>query len=299
MSHPPRVSVVIVSYNTRALTAKAVQSVYTSEGFAKDELEVIVVDNGSTDDSVSYLRQCFPQLQLITNSDNRGFGSGNNQGAQAAKGQYLLLLNSDAYLESFALRTIVDRLAGDPTLSCVGPQLTYPDGRLQLSGGYFPTLARAVAWMLWLDRLPLVKLLFPRPYHVSSRVWHCQEQHPDWLMGACLLFRRRKFLATGGFDEQIFMYAEEVELFLRLARSGQHVLFTPSARVVHLGGQSAPRLTLELKGIEYFYTRHYPKQRWLAKLVMVVGVLLRLLVFSLLPHRRHSAREYLNYLRHR
>lgn len=295
----PLVSVVIVSYNTKAVTAKAVKSVFSSQSFTKKDLEVIVVDNDSRDDSVAYLKKGFPALKLIANTKNLGFGAGNNQGALEAKGKYLLLLNSDASLSRNTLKTLVEELELNPDLLAVGPQLRYLDGSVQLSGGYFPTLWRIFGWMFWLDRLPLVKLLFPRPYHVLDSAWHQREQYPDWLMGACLLFRRREFLAAQGFDQKIFMYGEEVELFLRLTRPNRRVLFTPAAHAVHLGSSNTRRLTLELRGIDYLYTRHYPKLRWLAKLIMIKGALLRLLVFSLLPTRRTAAREYLNYLRHR
>jgi len=93
----PLVSVIIVSFNTRKLTIKSIKSVYASSGFKKDEIEVIVVDNNSTDDTVEFIGKQFLNFRLIVNQDNRGFGGGNNQGAKVAKGKYLLLLNSDAF----------------------------------------------------------------------------------------------------------------------------------------------------------------------------------------------------------
>ena len=299
----PLVSIITVSYNTRKETVQSIESVYKSKGFKPGEIEILIVDNNSPDDSVTYIKKHFPKVQVIANKKNRGFGGGNNQAAKIAKGKYLLLLNPDAFLGVNSLRVMVDRMEADDQIVSVGPQLRYADNRVQLSGGYLPTPLRVTAWMLWLDKLPLVKLLFPNPYHVISTDWHTSEQSPEWLMGACILFRKDEFLVAGGFDEEIFMYAEEVELYRRLKESlGKRVLFTPETEVVHLGGVStkkanAYRLALELKGVEYIYRKHYPNLFWLIKLVIFVGVILRLAVFSLIPSRRDTVKEYLGYFR--
>lgn len=294
----PLVSVIIVSYNTRDLTVKSVKSVYTSAGFTKEQLEVIVVDNNSPDDTVAYLKKNFPAVKIIVNKSNVGFGGGNNQGAKVAKGKYLLLLNTDAFLGKDSLKVMVDVMEKREDIVSVGPQLRYMDGSLQLSGGYMPTPMRVLAWMWWLDKLPLIKQLFPTPYHVFDLNWHTQEHYPDWLMGACVLFRKAEFLAAGGFDDQIFMYAEEVELYRRLKESlGKKVYFTPQTKVVHMGGAStkkanAFRLVHELKGVEYIYKKHYPHLLGFVRFVIFVGVIIRLVVFSLIPSRHEALAEY-------
>lgn len=294
----PLVSVIIVSYNTRKLTVKSIKSAYVSQGFKPGEIEVILVDNNSADDTVAYLKKHFPSVKLIVNQENRGFGGGNNQGAKAAKGIYLLLLNTDAFLGPDSLKTLVHILAKHREIVSVGPQLRYADNRLQPSAGYLPTPLRVLAWMWWLDKLPLIKRLFPTPYHVFDPAWHQKAQTPEWLMGACVLFRRTEFLAAGGFDEQIFMYAEEVELYRRLQKSlGKQVYFTPKSSVVHLGRASSNKanayvLIHELKGIEYIYQKHYPHLLWFIRLVIYTGVALRIFVFSLIPHRHEALAEY-------
>lgn len=297
----PTVSVIIVSYNTRNLTVKSIKSAYASKGFPKGEIEVILIDNNSQDDTVSYLKEHLPTVRLIVNSDNKGFGGGNNQGVKTAKGKYILLLNTDAFLGSDSLRVLVDALEQDQTVVSVGPQLRYADGRLQPSAGYLPTPIRVMAWMWWLDKLPLVKKLFSTPYHVFDPNWHKVKHYPEWLMGACVLFRRAEFLAAGGFDEKIFMYAEEVELYRRLKTSlGKRVLFTPKTQVVHLGRASSNKanafvLTHELKGIIYIYEKHYPNLLWFIKLVIDLGITMRIVVFSLIPSRREVVKDYLSY----
>lgn len=296
------VSVIIVSYNTRVYTVKAIQSALKSQGFNQGEIEVVMVDNNSTDDSVAYVKKHFPEVKIIKNSNNRGFGGGNNQGAKTAGGKYLLLLNPDAFLGSDSLRIMVDILEKRPEVVSVGPQLRYEDGRMQQSGGYLPTPLRVMAWMWWLDKLPLVKKLFARPYHVFDLDWHKYDQSPEWLMGACVAFRRSEFLASGGFDEEIFMYAEEVELYRRLkAELGKKVIFTPKTKVVHIGSvstkkASAYRLALELQGIIYIYRKHYPHLLWFIRFVIYTGVLMRYILYSFIPSRREAVQEYQKFL---
>lgn len=302
MNHQPIASVIIVSYNTRDLTVKSIKHAQDSEGFAKGDIEIIVVDNNSPDDTVSYLKKNLPDIKLIPNKSNKGFGGGNNQGVAAASGKYILLLNTDAFLARDSLHTLVNELEKHKELVSVGPQLRYSDGRLQPSAGYLPTPMRVTAWMWWLDKLPLVKRLFSTPYHVFDPAWHTVRQYPDWLMGACVLFRREQFVTAGGFDEEIFMYAEEVELYRRLRdKLGGRVLFTPATQVVHIGRASSNKanafvLVHELKGIEYIYKKHYPRTLPLIKFVIALGVILRLAVFALLPARRDALKEYLAYL---
>jgi len=297
VSKNPLVSIIIVSYNTRDLTAKSIKKAQKSHGFSENELEIIVVDNNSQDDTVEYLKKNFPQVKLIVNQENKGFGGGNNQGVDAASGKYILLLNTDAFLAPDTLKILVDKLENNQDILSVGPQLRYEDSRIQLSGGYLPTPLRVLFWMWWLDKLPLFKNLI-KPYHIYSKSWHTKTQHPEWLMGACVLFRRSEFQEAGGFDENIFMYTEEVELYRRLQETfNKKVLFTPETQVTHLGSAStkkanAFRLVHELKGIEYIYQKHYPKLAPLIKLIIYTGALMRLILYRFLPGRKAAYEEY-------
>jgi N-acetylglucosaminyl-diphospho-decaprenol L-rhamnosyltransferase len=294
----PLVSVIIVSYNTRDYTVKSIKSALKSRGFKAGEIEVILIDNNSPDDSVSYIKKNLPSVKVIANKDNRGFGGGNNQGADIAKGKYLLLLNPDAFLEPDSLRIMTDIMEKRSDIVSVGPQLRFEGGAMQQSAGYLPTPWRVMAWMWWLDKLPLIKKLFPEPYHVFDLNWHKQDRYPEWLMGACIMFRRSEFLQAGGFDDQIFMYAEEVELYRRLKESlGKKVHLTTKTKTVHIGSVStkkanAYRLVYELRGIEYIYAKHYPHLVWFIRFVIYTGVIMRLIVFSLIPGRREALAEY-------
>ena len=294
----PLVSVIIVSFNTRDYTVKSIESALASRGFKPGEVEVIVIDNNSPDDSVSYIRKNLPEVKVVANKSNPGFGGGNNQGAKLAKGKYLLLLNPDAFLEKDSLRIMVDIMEKRADIVSVGPQLRFMDGSMQQSGGYLPTPLRIMAWMWWLDKLPGINKLFPTPYHVFDLDWHKTDRYPEWLMGACVMFRTTEFLTAGGFDDKMFMYAEEVELYRRLKESlGKKVFLTTKTKVVHIGSVSTKkansfRLVYELQGIQYIYQKHYPHLLWFIRFVIYTGVMMRLVIYSLIPSRHDALAEY-------
>jgi hypothetical protein len=310
MNHTPSsplVSTIIVSYNTKVWTCQAVCSVYTSHGFKPGELEVIVVDNGSHDGTVAALRKLTKAPQVIESSQNLGFGGGNNLGACHAQGKYLLLLNSDAFLEPATLRRLVDELEQNETLLTVAPRLTYESGALQPSAGYLPTPLRVATWILGKDvlvnKIPLLKTRV-KMYHQRAGVWYEHNQTPEWLMGACILMRRSEFEAVGGFDDQMFMYAEEVELYLRLKKHfPTRILarYLANTTIIHIGGGSAGvdkarRLIQEFTGIIYLYQKHYPSLLWYIRGIIKLGVSLRVWAFTFLPGREADRRAYQKYL---
>jgi hypothetical protein len=212
------VSVIIVSYNTRDLTLTCLKHVYTTTGLKSEELEVIVVDNHSSDGTVAAIKSKYPQVKIVASRANLGFGAGNNLGAKQAQGEYLLLLNTDAYLSATTLSRLVKTIQSNDQISAVGPGYHYEDGSFQQSAGYFPTPWAVVGWMWGFDKLPLIKYLFASPYHLYDARWYVYSRPVDWLMGACVLLKRADFLRVGGFDENFYV-REEVELFQRLSQT--------------------------------------------------------------------------------
>ncbi len=299
----PLISVILVSYNTSDLTLLSLSHIYKSKGFKPEQIEVVVVDNNSSDNTTQLIKSKYPEVLLIESKSNLGFGTGNNIGVKAASGQYIFFINTDAFLASDSLKILYDSLLSDATTSAVAPVLTYQDGSLQQSIGYFPTLPRLMAWMWWWDKLPILKLAFPKPYHAFDLTTYSTGLRPDWLMGAAFLLRKADFDAVAGFDQNIFMYAEEVELFYRLKKMfpTKSPKLLATTQVVHLGGMSSPdeiakKLVLEFAGLLKFYGKHYPHLLSFAKFVIYTGVLMRILVFSVIPSRRDTVREYLKYL---
>jgi GT2 family glycosyltransferase len=226
------VSAIIVSFNTREMTLRCVEAVLREVG--EVPVEVFVVDNASTDGSVEAIRERFPRVRVIEGAENRGFGAANNLALREAAGEFLLLVNSDAFLRPGAVRAMVGCARAHPRAGVVGPRLLNWDGSLQRSCYKFPSPGRAWAENLWLHRL------YPdHPVLGDYERWgHDQEREVEWVSGACMLVRRQAYEEVGGFDERFFMYAEETDWQKRMRAAGWAVWFTPAGEVVHLGGGS-------------------------------------------------------------
>jgi len=228
----PAISAVIVSFNTRELTLKCLQTLRAElDGLSA---EILVVDNGSTDESVEAVRESFPEVHVIENGRNTGFGAANNVAMLQSRGRYLLLLNSDAFPRPGAIRTLIAHLDQHPEVGIVGPRLLNEDGSLQPSCFRFPSPLQA-----WLENLWLSACFGHESALGDYRRWtHNSERRVEWIVGACMLLRREVFTEVGGFDERFFMYAEETDWQKRVRDAGWEVSFTPAAEVTHLGGAS-------------------------------------------------------------
>lgn len=240
----PEVSVIIVVWNARELIDRCLEAVLGAGG-AGVELEVIVVDNASSDDTVERVRSHWcardARVRLIETGTNGGMAAGNNVGMRAASGDSLLLLNSDAFLEPGALQAMVDRLhaVSDATLAAVAPQLRNTDGTLQRSLRGFPTTWRYATELLYLRRMAPRSQICNAFY--GGGLDTSRAQRVDWVTGACLLVPRAAIEAVGLMDESFFMYGEEVDWLRRMHRVGRSVWYEPAAQVVHVGGGSARR----------------------------------------------------------
>lgn len=230
--HTPDVSVILVSFNTRELTVQAIEALHRSivrEGFV---VEVIVVDNASSDGSADAVAARFPEVRLIRSETNLGFGRGNNLGASRARGRVLLLLNTDTVTHSGAVETLLDRIDGEQKVGVAGPYLINPDGTFQESRYSFPTVWSTFCTMFWLD------VVFRRfRFFAGGRLLHAdpeEEGDVDVINGAALMIRRDLYELLGGFDPAFFMYYEEFDLCHRVRDAGYRVRYVPSARVEHL-----------------------------------------------------------------
>ena len=260
-------SVIIVSWNVRDLLQRALASVYASWG-RKTGLEIIVVDNASHDDSVAMLRASFPDVQVIANTENRGFTGGNNQGLTAATGDFLLLLNPDTEIVQDALPRMVEYIRTHPDVGMVGPQLLNPDGSVQSSRRHFPTLPVLFLESTWLEKLAPRKLL--RYYYAQDQADDVI-QDVDWITGAAMLVRREVFSQVGGMDEGFFMYSEELDWCRRIREvawrdaswrdANWRIVYFPQARIVHHEGKSSeqvvPARHIYFQTSKVRYTRKY------------------------------------------
>lgn len=298
----PSISVVIVSYNTRDMTLKCLDALYTN--LAAIPAEVWLVDNASTDGTVADVQRDFPKVQVIANNRNVGFGTANNQAMRQASGKYILLLNTDAFVKPYTLATLIQYLDAHPETAAIGPRILNADGSLQHSCHRFPSPLRTMCENL------LLSAAFPNNSMVGDlRNWpHDSECDVDFVIGACVLFRRSVLETIGLFDEEFFMYAEETDLFYRLKQAGHRTVFVPTAQCIHLGGGSgkeqSDRVFCEFRrGQEKFFRKHYGifgltwYRAW-----MIFGAALRILLFGtfavLRPRQKVSAtREVRNWAR--
>lgn len=271
------VSVIIISYNTKGLTRKCLDQLSKSTGV---ELEIIVVDNGSTDGSAAEIEAAYPQVKVIRNKGNVGFGKANNQGMKMAKGEYFLLLNSDCFVEKTTVADLIKAMLAMPETGVAGCKLKNHDGSLQPSYGFFPTLFRIIMLMLFIDNLPGVRRFFPS-LHVRDPQRYTRVAKVDWVMGALMMIKREVYEKTGGFDENYFMYGEEVEWQYRIGQAGYQVKFIPQTSATHIGGASspdkAPALLGEMDGWKYWFAKYFPGWKEQAlKFSVILGCQLRI-----------------------
>jgi hypothetical protein len=225
------ISVILVSYNTAAMTKEALAKLFASVG--NFEMEVFVIDNASRDHSAEVLKT-YPNIKLIENSQNVGFGRANNQALPFIKGRYVLLLNTDAFIEPDAIDKTIKYMDAHPKCGMLGAKLLGRDGTLQPSCRYFPT-----AWKIFLERTNL-KRFFKQTKLIDDMAWdHASIRSCDWVPGCYALIRKEVIDQIGLFDPRYFLYYEEVDHCLASKRAGWDVVYYPDTTVVHIGGESA------------------------------------------------------------
>lgn len=226
------VSVILVSYNTAKMTIDALNSLFESK--VNFELEVIIVDNASSDNSVALIKTHYPHLTLIENKKNVGFGRANNQALAVMKGDYLLLLNTDAFVQADTLQKTVDYIESHPDCGLIGVRLLGSNGVLQPSCRYFPTQFNLFADRMGLHRLfPSIKLVD------DPSIDHNITQECDWVPGCYYLLRKKTIDEVGLFDPLYFLYSEEVDHCFSIKKAGWKVVYFAGTDVVHIGGESA------------------------------------------------------------
>ena len=228
----PDVTVVVVNYNTAHLLGRMFAALEAGRGTLK--LQVIVVDNASRDGSAEVLRTRFPDAELIENRLNVGFGRANNQALSQARGRYVLLLNTDAFVSSDTLPKTVSFMDANPGCGVLGVRLVGSDGSLQPSCRYFPT-----PWNVFLTSTGLNRF-FPGARLIDDMSWdHASVRECDWVPGCYYLVRREVIERVGLFDPRYFLYYEEVDHCRAVRRAGWSVTYYPFTQVVHIGGESA------------------------------------------------------------
>jgi len=252
------ISIIVVSYNTEKITINCLKSIIKSLKDSALKFEIIVVDNASEDNSVSSIKKLqsnikIPNLKitLIENKKNIGFGAANNQAVKIAKSNYILFLNSDIIVLNNAIEKLYNFYKRNKKkLNFLGGKLLNKNGTNQPSCGPMYTLPMIFA-----------HLFLRGDYWGLTRYSPNKLREVDWISGACILTKKEYFEKVGGFDEKIFMYMEEIDLFYRAKKQGFKIFFYPEAKFIHLGSQSSGEQTFPIlqvyQGLIYFYKKHF------------------------------------------
>lgn len=231
------ISVIIVSYNTAGLLAKCLASIPAEDGLKK---EIFVIDNCSTDNSASLVTESFPEVFLIINKENRGFGAANNQALGKCTGRFIVFLNPDTVIKPDTLRNSVSFMEKNLEIGLAGAKILNPDGTLQESVSY---------------RYPGEKYASGETAGLTGNI--------ACVLGAFMIARRPLINDLRGFDEDFFLYGEDQDLAWRIRKNGYAIGYIENAEVFHWGGQSetvTPSATLfekKLKAEYLFYAKHY------------------------------------------
>ena len=232
-SDRPVLSVVLVTYNSAHVVGKAL------DGLGVDPMiEIVVVDNGSSDETVQLIRRDHPHVLLIESKDNLGFAKGVNRGVEPSHGEFVMLLNPDAVISSASVAELLDAAQRDRE-SVFAPFIEQPAPQRIVSAGWLPTTWRMFTHYSGLSRLGRRTRWAQGHYLLPDQVR--QPVKVEWATGACILLSRDVWDDLGGLSERWFMYAEDVEFCFRAQRAGHDIWLLPAARATHLVGASDGR----------------------------------------------------------
>lgn len=230
-----KLSIIIISFNTKDVLDDCIASIKNSNTTCS--YEIIVVDNNSHDDSVAMLEEKYPEVKLVKNQDNKLFAIANNQGAELASGEYLLLLNSDTIVYDDNIDRLINYLDTlDRDVVCIGPKILNSDKTLQSQGMYGFSLWSSFCFWFKLERV-LPNFIGKRVLPPATYEWNCDVPHEvGWVSGCAMLVRKKEFLELGGLNEHLEFYGEEPEFSYRAKKKGYLTYYYPHAEIVHLGG---------------------------------------------------------------
>jgi len=277
-------SIIIVNFNVKPLLSRCLESIFQeAQGLS---YEVIVVDNASDDSSVEYLKDLvskrkelhpvkssafgrgaaeplFNRVKVIFNDKNLGFAKANNQGFKIAQGEFILFLNPDTETKPGALEKMIEFMKKNPDCGIAGPTLLGVNGKIQDSVRSFPGLFSQILIFLKLHHLfPLLRVF--KKYFLYSFDYQ-KEQEVDQVMGAFLLTRREVIEEVGAFDENFYIWFEEVDFCFRAKKASWKVIYTPGSQILHYGGKSFAQIASFKKqkifnqSAIYYFKKHHPR----------------------------------------
>lgn len=224
------VSIILVNYNTKELTLNCLNSIY--EKTSGIDFEVVIVDNASVDGSCDAIKNQFPQVKLIENEKNLGFGKANNVGIKLSNAKYVLLLNTDTELINNAVKLLYDLMENDPSIGACGGNLFDKDKNPVHSYGYLNTPKKFFCRMMGL------RYLLKDQKNDANRD---RVQEVEQIIGADLMLRKSALDKVGAFDERFFLYCEESELQFRISQGGYKIIYTPEPEIYHFEGAATKK----------------------------------------------------------
>ena len=258
------VSFVIVNWNTAELLKNCIGSIY--ETVHNKEIEIIVVDNASIDNSIDLIKTNYPQVKIIPNSKNLGFSRAVNIGMRSSMGKYVILLNTDTLLQKNSVNKLIDYMDSNPNTGVCGGQLIYEDGRKQHSFDNYPSL------LFELVNKSLLKRLLPNRFY--GKLKHFDEPvQVESIIGACFVISRACIEAIGLLDEDYFFFIEETDYCYRAKQKGFSVIHVPQAKIIHFQGVSAKKIPVRSR-LEYFYSKHlfFKKNKPEFQFLLLIGL---------------------------
>ncbi len=298
-----KVSLVILNYNTRDITdvciQKALSAVAYCQKTSKHKAEIIVVDNASSDGSVEMIKSKYPQVTLIINPTNAGVSIGYNVGMRASKNaDFILLLNSDLYLEEDAIANSFNYMEKNPDTDLMICKLFNAEHKFETYGGYLPTPRRTIFWLLGFESIPFIKDRISKIYGYKEELYK-KDLQVEWAPTCFYFLKYKVFEKTGGNDERIFLYMDDLEWCKRIHDAGFKFMFTPKFTSTHLCGASTDKkfhklyiLQRQIQGIKYYQKKHHPSTLGLVVAFLYLGFSMRILAYMLLG-QLHSALTYL------
>ncbi len=275
------ISFLIVNYKVGHLVHQSIQSILKQ---VKSPFEIIVFDNASEDGSVESLEGVYPHTKVISSDKNLGFGAGNNRAYEHASGKYIFLLNPDTILTDDSVDRMIDYMETNPEVGMTSPTLLYEDKSLQRSirkyYSFFGSLLDNRFMNPVVSKFPSITKILP------GLVNHSLSQEVDWAKGAALLIRREVIDQIGLFDEDFWIYGEEMDLCFRIGKAGWRKVFLSSCSIIHLEGKSTIQSSTKMflmnyKGMYLFLKKHfsqnvlsiYHKRVWLfSRLIYLASI---------------------------
>jgi len=251
-------SIIIVNYHNSPMLGDCLESL--NRTIQKIKFEIILIDNSSKDDGLASILKRYPNTQLIDNSKNVGFARANNQGAKTANGDFLLFINPDTIMTEGAIESMLDYIRSDSSIGIIGPKVLNLDQTIQYSCRKFPTI-----WAGLFNRYSLMTRLFPNNRYSRDYLMldydHNSIRSVDWVSGCCMMTPVSIFRRTNGFDENYFLFIEDVDLCQIMRKENYRVDYLPSAKIFHKISSSNARIASQTiikrhKGMIYYYKKH-------------------------------------------